>query len=62
MEHLQQLMPRFVASAQDPNTSTSSRDGYLMLFIYLPRTFEDDFLPFIDKVLPPILKVFILLY
>lgn len=28
-----------------------------MLFIYLPQVFGQEFLPFIDKILPPILKV-----
>lgn len=50
-------MPRFVQSAQDPKGSTHSHDGYLMLMIYLPQVFGKEFLPFIDRVLPPILKV-----
>ncbi|XP_019853006.1 PREDICTED: eIF-2-alpha kinase activator GCN1 isoform X2 [Amphimedon queenslandica] len=56
VEQLHQFMPRFIQSAQDPHSSTNSRDGFLMLFIYLPQLFGKDFLPFIDKILPPILK------
>ena len=55
--HLQQLMDRFVDSAQDPNSPSARRDGYLRLFIFLPRAFRDEFVPFIQSTLPPILKV-----
>jgi hypothetical protein len=55
-EQLEQLMPQFVSSAQNPSSSSHSRDGFLMLFIYLPMSFEKEFIHYIDKVLPPILK------
>ena len=50
-------MPRFIDSAQNMNNPTHSRDGFLMLFIYLPQAFGDQFLPFVDQILPPMLKV-----
>ena len=50
-------MPRFIDSAQDMNRPAHCRDGYLMLFIYLPNTFQDQFLQFVDQILPCILKV-----
>ena len=57
MSHLQQLMDRFVDSAQDPNSPPARRDGYLRLFVFLPRAFGEKFVPFIQSTLPPILKV-----
>lgn len=54
---LSQLMPRFIESSQDPENPTHVRDGYLMLFVYLPITFGDDFTPFLADLLPCILKV-----
>ena len=55
--HLTELMPRFVSSCQDVEKPTHIRDGYLMLFVYLPITFGDQFTPFVADILPCILKV-----
>lgn len=55
--HLSQLMPQFIAASQDADNPTHARDGYLMLFIYLPVTFGESFLQFIADILPCILKV-----
>jgi len=57
VDHLHQLMPQFIDSSQDPGNPTHVRDGYLMLFVYLPVAFKDDFAPFISSILPCILKV-----
>lgn len=54
---LSQLMPRFIESSHDPENPTHVRDGYLMLFIYLPLAFGDEFTPFLADLLPCILKV-----
>ena len=54
---LSQLMPRFIESIQDVANSTHVRDGYLMLFVYLPITFGAEFTPFVADILPCILKV-----
>lgn len=54
---LSQLMPRFIESSQDPANPTHVRDGYLMLFVYLPIAFGDEFTPFLADLLPCILKV-----
>ena len=59
VEHLSQLMPRFVESSQEPENPTHVRDGYLMLFVYLPVAFGKEFVPFIGELLPCILKVMI---
>ena len=56
-DRLAQLMPRFIESSQDLENPTHVRDGYLMLFIYLPVAFGDGFTPFLADLLPCILKV-----
>ena len=57
VERLTQLMPRFVAFSQDLMQPTHVRDGYLLLFVYLPIAFKDEFVPFISDILPSVLKV-----
>ena len=57
VSHLSQLMPQFVSSCQDTEQPTHIRDGYLMLFVYLPITFGEEFTPFVADTLPCILKV-----
>lgn len=59
-DRLSQLMPRFIDSSQDQTNPTNVRDGYLMLFIYLPIAFGDKFIPFLADVLPCVLKVSIM--
>eukprot|EP00731_Ephydatia_muelleri_P027538 Em0019g411a len=56
VERLTQLMPRFVAFSQDLTQPTHVRDGYLLLFVYLPVAFKDEFVPFISNILPSVLK------
>jgi HEAT repeat protein len=55
-DRLAGLMPRFIESSQDPDNPTHVRDGYLMLFVYLPIAFGDEFIPFLADLLPCILK------
>lgn len=57
VSHLSQLMPQFVSKCQDVEEQTHIRDGYLMLFVYLPITFGDQFTPFVADILPCILQV-----
>ena len=57
LDRLSQLMPHFIQSSQDPVNPTHLRDGYLMLFVYLPVTFGDEFTPFLADLLPCVLKV-----
>lgn len=57
VERLNQLMPRFIESSQDLSKPTCERDGYLMLFVYLPMAFGEEFVPFISQILTCILKV-----
>ena len=52
---LEQLMPTFVSGASDGSSPSHRRDGYLMLFQFLPLSFGEQFVSFIDRILPPIL-------
>lgn len=57
LARMQSILPEFVRSAENPAVQPYARDGYLMLFIYLPEVFRSEFSPFIATVLSPILKV-----
>ena len=57
VEHLTKLMPQFITSIQDVELPTHVRDGYIMMFVYLPVTFGDQFVEFIGDILQCILKV-----
>ena len=49
-------MPSFVLAAGDTDNPPHHRDGYLMLFQFLPVSFGEQFVAFIDQTLPPILR------
>nr|CAB3248538.1 translational activator GCN1 [Phallusia mammillata] len=53
---LTKLMPEVVRTAQEESILPHVREGYILLLVYLPTTFGDDFVPFIGDVIPPILK------
>ena len=56
-EKLQSLMPDIMHTATRADVSPHVRDGYIMMFIYLPVVFTDDFLPYVGPIIPSILKV-----
>lgn len=56
-ERLDKLMPDVIATTMKTELSPNIRDGYLMLYIYLPSTFGEDFTEYIGPIIPPILKV-----
>uniref|UniRef100_A0A5K3FSQ8 TOG domain-containing protein n=1 Tax=Mesocestoides corti TaxID=53468 RepID=A0A5K3FSQ8_MESCO len=56
LSRLQSILPDFIRTAEATNIQPFVRDGYLMLFIYLPEVFRNEFSPFITPVLSPILK------
>jgi len=56
-EKLDQLMPEIVKTAGSDDIMPHVRDGYLMLYVYLPLTFGNDFIPYISDVVKPLLKV-----
>ncbi|RDD44813.1 eIF-2-alpha kinase activator GCN1 [Trichoplax sp. H2] len=56
LERLEKLLPDIIATTQRRDVPPNVRDGYLMLFIYLPMTFKDDFSPFIGSIIPSVLQ------
>ena len=57
VDKLNSLMDQVVETAQDEQIAPHVRDGYIMLFVYLPTTFKQDFVPHISSAIMPIIKV-----
>ena len=53
---LDEIMPRVLEYTEDKSLPSHIRDGYSMLFIYLPKAFGDAFLPYVGKVIKPVLS------
>lgn len=56
-EKLHRLMPDIIATAERSDIAPHVKDGYIMMFIFLPTVFQDEFTPYIGQIIPPILKV-----
>uniref|UniRef100_A0A2R8ZUA1 Stalled ribosome sensor GCN1 n=1 Tax=Pan paniscus TaxID=9597 RepID=A0A2R8ZUA1_PANPA len=56
VEKLEKLMPEIVATASKVDIAPHVRDGYIMMFNYLPITFGDKFTPYVGPIIPCILK------
>ncbi|KAJ8285786.1 hypothetical protein GJAV_G00030940 [Gymnothorax javanicus] len=56
VEKLEKLMPDVVATASKVDIASHVRDGYIMMFIYLPLTFGEKFTPYVGPIIPCILK------
>lgn len=57
VQRLEAILPDFIKTAESTRIQPYVRDGYLMLFIYLPEVFSSEFARFIHSILSPILKV-----
>lgn len=58
VSQLRSVLPDLIqTTASDSRLQPHVRDGYLMLFIYLPTVFKNDFIEFIGPIIPPILEV-----
>ncbi|CAB4017482.1 eIF-2-alpha kinase activator GCN1-like, partial [Paramuricea clavata] len=55
-DRLSQLMPDVIAATEKTNLPAHIKEGYLMLYLYLPSTFGAEFTPFIGDIIPSILK------
>lgn len=62
VEKLDKLMPDVVQTACKVDIASHVRDGYIMMFIYLPLTFGDKFTPYVGPIIPCILKVLVTVY
>lgn len=49
-------MPEIIERAMQVDLSPYVRDGYIMMFIYLPLTFGKEFTPYIGQIIQPIIK------
>ncbi len=50
-------MPEIIDTAERNDIAAHVRDGYIMMYIYLPSVFPDEFLQFVGPIIPSILKV-----
>jgi hypothetical protein len=57
VDKLQTLMPDIIQTTNRNDITPFVRDGYIMMFIYLPSVFPDDFLPYVGPIIPSLLKV-----
>ena len=57
LEKLNKLMPDIIQTAERTDIAAHVRDGYIMMYIYLPGVFGDDFLTYVGPIIPSILKV-----
>ncbi|KAF2363096.1 HEAT repeat [Trinorchestia longiramus] len=55
-DKLHRLMPDIVATAERTDIAPHVKDGYIMMFIYLPSVFQDEFTPYIGQIIPPLLN------
>ncbi|KAI8435424.1 hypothetical protein MSG28_003731 [Choristoneura fumiferana] len=53
---LHKIMPDIIATAERTDIAPHVKDGYIMMFIYMPGAFTDEFLPYIGQIINPILK------
>ncbi|KAL3857310.1 hypothetical protein ACJMK2_011991 [Sinanodonta woodiana] len=56
LAELQKMMPSIIQTAERLDIPSYVRDGYIMLYIYLPSVFGDNFLPYVGPIIPSILK------
>lgn len=56
VEKLHKLMPEIIATAERNDIAPHVKDGYIMMFIYMPGSFPQEFTPYIGQIINPILK------
>lgn len=57
IEKLRKYIDEIIETANRNDIPPYVRDGYIMMFIYLPMVFKEEFTQFIGPILPTILKV-----
>lgn len=55
-EHLDKYMPKILEVTENPDVPAYVKDGFIMLYIYLPSVFTQHFASYISRVITPILK------
>lgn len=56
VEKLHKLMPEIISTAERVDIAPHVKDGYIMMFIYMPSAFTTEFTPYIGQIINPILK------
>ena len=56
-DRLEKLMPDVIETTSKEDLAPHVREGYLMLYIYLPATFGEEFVVYIGRIIPSLLKV-----
>ncbi|XP_074643687.1 stalled ribosome sensor GCN1-like [Tubulanus polymorphus] len=56
IEKLHKLMPDIIQTSERSDIASHVRDGYIMMYIYLPGVFGNDFTPYVGPILPSILQ------
>lgn len=56
VEKLHKLMPEIISTAERTDIAPHVKDGYIMMFIYMPSAFTREFTPYIGQIINPILK------
>lgn len=56
VEQLHKLMPDIISRAERSDIAAHVKDGYIMMFIYMPGAFPEAFTPYIGQIINPILK------
>ncbi|XP_063983766.1 stalled ribosome sensor GCN1 [Diachasmimorpha longicaudata] len=56
VEKLHKLMPEIISTAERTDIAPHVKDGYIMMFIYMPSAFTSEFTPYIGQIINPILK------
>jgi hypothetical protein len=46
-----------ISTAERTDIAPHVKDGYIMMFIYMPVVFTNEFTPYIGQIINPILKV-----
>ena len=57
LDKLKELMPDIISTSERTNIAAHVRDGYIMMYIYLPSVFPEEFLQYVGPIIPSILKV-----
>ncbi|KAK7871251.1 hypothetical protein R5R35_007540 [Gryllus longicercus] len=56
VEKLHKIMPEIISTAERTDIAPHVKDGYIMMFIYMPVVFTSEFTPYIGLIINPILK------
>jgi hypothetical protein len=54
---MHKLMPQVIHTAERTDIPPHVRDGYIMMYIYLPSVFKEEFKEYVGPIIPSILQV-----